>query len=425
MSLATGITSTFAEFDPFDVDYIDDPYPMISRIHKEMPVFFYPPLDLWFISKYDDVKNAIKDWETFSSRALGLVTPPADIVERAPDLTVDELILATDPPLHTYLRQPIIKSFSHSAIKELEPKLRIKVNALIDTFIERGHCDIMREFAYPISLFAMMTLFEMPPEREEDFRHWGDDIISMFTVKRLGDDSADPVHPMPEPEVRMRWERLCEANSFFRTFLDAQRNATGAPFIKHMLNAKNAQGEPALSSGAMIRNLMAVVAGGHDTTANLIGQVALLLARNPDQWDRLNLQPELLPNAIEETLRRHGSAQGLLRVTTRDVEVRDVLLPKGSLVYLMLGGAAHDEDVFDAPWQFDIGRHNAGDNLTFGLGRHSCLGNTIAKLEARIAFEELLGRMPRFQIVPNGIEASPALTAVNLAQLNVAWSKSA
>lgn len=408
-------------FNPFSDDYIDNPCPMVGRMHREQPVFYYEPMGLWFISKYEDVKNAARDWETFSSAALGLLPPPADLVEQAPDLSVDEIVNETDPPRHTHLRQPFVKSFSPHIVEELVPWYRTRANTLIDRFIGRGHCDLMQEFCYPLSLGAIMKLFELPEEMAADFRRWGDDYIQLLTVKRLDGETEAFGHPMPEAERRARWERLSEANSFFREFLEEQKIAAKAPFIQRMLEAKTADGEPALSSGDMVRNLIGIMVGGHETTANLMGQLALLLMRNPDQWDVLAAEPALLENAIEETLRRRGSAQGMLRVTTRDVEVRGVSLPKGSNVFLMLSGAGLDEEVFEEPARFDIGRKNAHDHISFGLGRHSCLGNIVARMETRVAFEELLRRIPRFRLAEkDGVVAVPAVT-INVQQMNIVW----
>lgn len=410
-----------ADVDLFAPDYVDDAYPTVARMHRDSPVFFYPPLNFWCVTKYNDVKAAMHDWKTFSSRAIGLITPPDDILPRLPDLVDESLIIATDPPLHTYIRQPIIKLFNYEAIKGVEAGLRTRVNSLIDAFIDRGHCDLMREFAYPISLDTIMQLFNLPVERAPDYRHWADDFISMLTPKPLGSGGEAPKHPMPEEVVRARWERLAEANAFFAELAEQRLREPGSDLISAMLQVKDAEGKPALTPRQVILNAVGLMTAGHDTTANLIGSMAMLLMRNPDQFDLLENDPSLLGGAIEETLRRHGSAKGVMRCTTQDVTIRGVTIPKDSYVFLMLNAANLDPEVFSDPGRYDITRANAEDNLTFGHGRHSCLGKMIGKMQARIAYEELLRRIPRFRLAESGLVNGPAMSAVNLTDLVIEW----
>jgi cytochrome P450 len=408
-------------FDLFAADYIDDAFPAVSRLHQESPVFFYQPLNVWCVTKYDDVKNVLKDWKTYSSKAIGLIDPPDDLRSQVSDLCDDSLIIATDPPLHTQLRQPIIKLFNHEALKGVEPALRRRANELIDGFIGRGHCNLMREFAYPVSLATIMVLFNLPTERAAEYRAWSDDFISMLTPQPIGSNGQAPKHPMPDIEVRERWERLARANAFFRDLVDQRQREPETDLISEMLRVRDSEGNQALTPEAVIMNAVGLLTAGHDTTANLIGSMAMLLLRNPDQWNKLQGDSSLLNGAIHETLRRHGSAKALLRHVTQDVTIRGIDIPKDSYLFLMLNAANLDPEVFPDPDRFDITRSNAEDNLTFGFGRHACLGKMIAKLEARVAFEELFRRIPRFRLAEDGLVNGPTMSAVNLIDLNIEW----
>jgi cytochrome P450 len=173
----------------------------------------------------------------------------------------------------------------------------------------------------------------------------------------------------------------------------------------------------------VVRQAHELVAAGNDTTANLIPHMLMYLCENPDQDKEVRANPALLADVVEETLRRRGTSPGLFRLTTKDVDINGTKIPEGSLIWLLFIGGGLDESHFPNSEKFDIHRPNKEKHLAFGHGRHSCLGNPLARLEARVAFEELFRRIPDIHVKPGQkLEYLPAMTVTTLNHLQVEWT---
>jgi cytochrome P450 len=407
---------TLDGFDPFAAEFLRNPAPMIKRAQAERPVFYYPPLKLWVITRYDDICRAARDWQTFSSKALGVVPPPEHLKSRIPDNFADEHFIAIDPPEHTVDRSAVAPYFLPRELKQQEDNIRRIANQLIDNFVERGACDLMHDFAYPLSLGVIIGLLGVPPERAADYRQWTEDMFAVFTPK------SGVSKPMPDQERHERWGRLAEAQDFYRALVEERGRCPADDLVTKMRAAKDKEGNPAMPDSRIIRHITEFVAAGNDTTANLIGQMMLFLDRHPDQFVEVKRNPELLGNVIEETLRIHGTSPGLFRTTTCDVEIGGTVIPANAQVWLLYFAGGLDEAKFPNSEQFDIHRANANRHLAFGHGRHSCLGNILARLEAKIAFEALLKRIPDIRVTPGqALDYQPTMTVVTLNHLQTEW----
>lgn len=409
-------------FDPFDVSYIHDPLPTVSRIHRTSPIFFFKPLAVWVVAKYDDIKFVLKDANTFSSKALGFIPPPADLADNVREFTDNEMLPSMDPPEHTALRQPTSRVFTHKLIQEKEPLIRERANKLIDTFIADGSCDLMKQYCYPLTLMTIVTVFGLPAEDSQLFRQWSDDFLSMLSVRRPETEAGKAAHPMPAEEVHARWSRLVNANAYFKDYVTRLRRSPGDDVISALLGLKDDAGRPVVSDGSAVLNLPTFVTGGHDTTANIIDQAIILLAQNPEEQRKVRSDHSLLPQAIEVTLRMRGSLVGLIRHAKSDARVGSVDIRAGSYLYLMLNAAGLDEEQFDNPGKFDLTRHNSSQHLSFGFGRHSCIGNQLAKMQARVAVGELLRRIPSLRLADDKrVEYIPSFNARVTASLPIEW----
>src|SRR5262249_35519756 len=226
-------------------------------------------------------------------------------------------IIAIDPPEHTASRTPIVKFFAPSEIQKQAEAIRAIANALIDKFIDRGSCDIMEDYCYPLSLQVIIRLLGIPPERYSDYRQWTEDFFAVFTPK----SSTGAVKPMSEAERRERWTRLIACTDFFKGLAeDRQANPRDGLFTA-MLQTKERQGKQAIPTSRIIRHINELVAAGNDTTANLMGHMIMFFDQNASQFAEVRKNPALLTNAVEEGLRRRGTSPGLLRITTREVEI--------------------------------------------------------------------------------------------------------
>ncbi|WP_187968460.1 cytochrome P450 [Aquibium microcysteis] len=406
-------------FDPFGQDFLSDPAATIKRAHETAPVFYYEPLRMWVITKYDDICRAARDAETFSSDATGFVPPPDDIKPKIPDTFLADHFISQDGPEHTRSRTAIARQFLPRELQKQEENIRRIANTLIDAFIDKGRCDLMQEFCYPLSLNVIIGLIGMPPERAEDYRLWTEDLFSVLTPK-----AKDAVSkPMGEDERRERWTRLAEGQGFLENFVAERARCPVGDLASVMLQAKDQAGSLAMTQHGVVRKLHELIAAGNDTTANLMAHMLVYMGEHPEQDAQIRADKALLPKAIEETLRRRGTSPGLFRVTTRDVEFGGVSIPQGSLVWLLFIGGGLDESHFPNAQAWDIHRPNSDKHLAFGHGRHSCLGNPLARLEARVAFEELLRRIPDIRAVPGQkLDYLPTLTVTTINHLMAEWT---
>ena len=415
--------SRIEAFDPTDTAYIANPEDFYRFVQKEHSVFYSEDLHLWFVTRYADIKAIIKDHERFSSRAIGLIPPPAAIKDRVPEISIDNMIVSLDGDRHAALRNPMARMFGPKVVQHIETYAKAKANELIDSFYDRGSCDIVSEFCYPVALGAMIEVLGIPHENADDYRQWGADLFRILTVRRLDDGSDGPTHVVPEEELLERWGRLAEANAYFRRYVEQRETEPGDDMVSMMIKARDENGDPAYEKAHIIQHISTIIGAGHDTTANQMGSLVLFLCNNPDQLDQVKNDPLLMPRAVEEALRRRPSSMGLLRVTNEEVEIAGTRLPPRSYLYLMIGSSGLDPEQFPNPESFDIQRSNAITHLAFGFGRHACIGAQVARREIATAMNELLRRIPDIRLDPGRpITYRPQLTGLNIEHLHVQWT---
>lgn len=407
---------TLPGFDPLGDDFLRDPVPMIQRAQAEAPVFYYEPLDMWVVTRFEDICAAARDFQTFSSKALGMVPPPADLAHKVPEDFVGQHFIAIDPPEHTASRAAVAKYFTPREIeKQAEPIVEI-ANRLIDGFIARGECDLMVDYCYPLSIEVIVRLLGVPDDRFEDYRAWTEDLFSVFSPK------SKAVKPMSEEEKRARWTRLIEGSDFFGALVEDRIANPRDDLVTAMISAKDKDGNQAIPTSRIIRHINELVAAGNDTTANLMGSMLQFLQANQDQFAEIKADPALWAKAVEETLRRRGSSPGLFRITTKEAEIGGTTIPEGSMVWLLFIAGGLDDTQFENAAKFDIHRPNADKHLAFGHGRHMCLGNALARLEARLGMQTLLERIPDIRIRDGQeLQYLPVMTVLALEHLKVEW----
>ncbi|MCI2810985.1 cytochrome P450 [Eoetvoesiella caeni] len=411
-------TSSFPrleDFDPLSPEFMKNPAPLIRKAQAEKPVFYHEPLKMWVITKHEDICNAARDYETFSSRALGLVPPPDDLAERVPANFDKEFFIAIDPPEHTGSRMSVAPFFTQRASEKMGDPTREIANRLIDSFIDKGKCDFMKDYAYPLSLEVITRMVGLPPERAADYRRWTADLFNVFTPKSM-------VKPMSDEVRRACWESVLECFDFFNALVSDREKNPRDDVLSKMLQAKDKEGNPLVNRSRIVRHVHELMAAGNDTTPNLMARMLQFLEEYPDQRELLRKQPELMANAVEETLRLRGTSPGLFRITTRDVEIGGATIPAGSSIWLLFAAGGLDDAKFENPEVFDITRSNAKEHLSFGHGRHMCLGNPLARLEVHIGMEEILRRIPGIRIVKDQeLTYLPTLTVTALESLMVEW----
>lgn len=413
---------TLEGFDPLSEEFLADPYPILERARRERPVFYYPGMDFWVVTRAEDLTTAVNDFQTFSSRAIGTVAVAEEFKDRVPPNLLDQAFIALDPPVHTVSRKNANKAFTRPRIAALEDDIRRIANELIDGFIDAGRADLMERFCYPLSLHVIVRLLGMPPEDMPRFRQWTEDMFNLMAPVDANDPDAVATKPMSDEERSARWANMTEAYEYYTAFVHDRIEHPRDDLVSALVQVRDADGKPAIEVDRVITHIMELVAAGNDTTANLMGHMVLFFDQEPGQFEQVKADPDLMANAVEEGLRRRGTAPGLFRITTRDVELGGTTIPKGSLVWLVYVSAGHDESLFDDPTTFDIHRDNADKHMSFGRGRHMCMGAPLARLEARVGLQELFRRIPDIRVVAGQeLVYEPVMTVLTLKSLVTEW----
>ena len=363
-------------YDPFDPAFQDDPYPAYAWLREHDPVHHHPKSSrapaFWALTRFEDIWDAVRRPEDFSS-AQGLTFYPDEIGQ----LGLAPTIVMLDPPVQTELRGLIGRGFTPKRIAALEDSIRQFVRSLLRDF--GADTDLHRDFSTRIPTFVLAELLGVPEADRERFDPW------VSTLTALQDEGFAP-GAMTGAEV------VAEMFEYFAGVISARRSVPGDDLIGALVAAE-IDGQQ-LSDWDILGFCFVMVAGGNDTTGALISHGVGLLDDHPDQRQLLLDDPSLIPAAIGEFLRMESSVQGLARTTTRIVEVGDTTIPAGEKVLMLYGSANRDEAEFGEDADLLDVRREAGRHLGFSSGPHFCIGSHLAKLQARVAFEELLARFP-------------------------------
>ncbi|KAB2380057.1 cytochrome P450 [Actinomadura montaniterrae] len=367
-------------YDPFDPGFQADPYPAYRRLRDEDPVHHHDDPPFWALSRFEDIWAATRDAAAFSS-AQGLTFYPDEIGT----LGLAPTIVMLDPPRHTVLRRLVSHGFTPRRIAALEDMLRGFVRENIARMerdaADGGTPDLHRDFSAPLPTFALAHLLGVPEADRARFTPWVRALTTLqddgFDLKALKDDAVAAVGEMFE---------------YFTGVIQARRDDPSDDLIS-ALTVAEVDGER-LTDWDILGFCFVMVAGGNDTTANLISHGVMLLDTDHAQRERLASDSSLIPNALLEFLRLEASVQALGRTTTRPVTVRGIEIPEGQKVMMLFGAANRDEREFgpsagDLDVTREIPRH-----LGFSSGVHFCIGSHLAKLQARVALEELLRAHP-------------------------------
>lgn len=366
-----------------------DPYRLYARIRSEDPVHWDEPMGFWVLTRYADVVHGLH--EPRFSKADGLITAcnryPEDEHETVGPIYrfFSKQLLYADPPYHTQLKVLMNKAFTPRAVERMRDRIQRLVDELLDGFPSSGQVDVIREFAYPLPALVILDMLGLPASDRGRFKEWSDDFAGTMGV----------VRQVPRPIMEKAGRSLGE----FATYLDefqASHCPLGQDDLLTGMFIAEAEGSR-LSREELVANAMLLLAAGHETTTNLIGNGLLALLRHPDQMQTLAAQPELLPDAIEEMMRYDSPVQVVWRKATEDIEIGGQVIRQGQMVNFLLGAANRDPAQFPDPDRFDITR-GAMKQVDFSLGTHFCLGAPLARLEGQIAFASLLRRLPRMRL---------------------------
>ncbi len=372
------------EYDPTAQDFQIDPFPLFRTLRDEHPAYYNDRLRFWALSRHDDVLAAAADWELFGNSVSLYPESDQEPTELMPRWMMDFGLFYMDPPRHDRLRALVSKAFTPTRTSALEPVVRELARGLLRGVAEKGRCEIVHDFAAPLATQVIGALLGVPSEDRWQFRLWAEKI-----------EQRDPTIPV-DVAAKEQADTVDAVRAYMRELVGERRSRPQDDLLTALLLAE-VDGER-LDDEQVVNMGYQLMVAGNDTTAAMIANGALRLAENPDQRRLLIEDRGLLPNAVEEMTRYDSpTVQSPPRITTREVEIHGRLIPKGAPVVLVWMAANHDERRYADPGRFDV-RRKLGRHMGFGHGLHFCIGANLARLEGRVAFDELLRGMPDFAI---------------------------
>ncbi len=382
-------------YDPLDVGFLADPYPTYRHLRDADPVHRHEGTDrtpgFWAISRFDDIWSAVRQPDLFSS-AQGLTFFPDEIAL----LGLPPNIVMLDPPVHTRLRSLIGRGFTPRHVTRLEGAIRTFVRARLQEIAARSEAgetiDLHQDYSSTVPTFVLAELFGVPEADRLRFGPWVRNVTALQDQTLNGCGLDDPARADGIGAV-------AELLAYFSEAIAERRASGGEDDLIGALVAAELDGER-LSDWDILGFCFVVTAGGSDTTAALISHAVMLLDEGPDQRQLLLDDPTLILHGLVEFLRLESSVQGLARTTTRDVTLHDVTIPAGEKVMMLYGSGNRDPREFgDSADRLDLHR-SFTRHLAFSSGPHFCIGNHLAKLQARVALEELLAAYPWVSVDP-------------------------
>jgi len=401
------------EFDRFAGPHLADPYPLYRQARDGPGVFFADAFGMWIVTRYEDVRTVLTDSTRFSSAYL-IRTPlqpapgVAEILRQGhPEVRI---LLNEDPPDHSRARALVAKAFSPRRVAALQPRVQQITDELIDAFAGAGQADLVRQLTWPLPLRVICELIGLPVGDAGQVRAWTDDLARLTSFGSTAEEQCAGAHGS------VAFER------YLADQIDQRRRAGRDDLLTAILSAGGPDGGQPLTDGEVISLLITLVFGGHETTANLIGNALLLLLHRPERWAAIRSDPGLIDAVVEETLRVDPPVQGMFRVAVADTQLAGVTIPAGAQVFAVMGSANHDPDAFPDPDSVDPGRSGSERHLAFGHGIHFCIGAVLARAEARTALGTLARRIPDLRLAPGfGVPYLPNLMHRGPQRLDAVW----
>ncbi len=370
---------TDVHFDPYDTSLVADPYPMFKRLRDEAPLYRNDQYDFFALSRFADVEKGLREHETFSS-ARGNVL---EVIRAGIDIP-SGLIVMNDPPRQTIHRKLLSRMFTPRKIAQLEPMIRTYCTRSLDPLVDADGFDFVADLGAQMPMRVIGMLLGIPEERQEAGR----------------EAVYEAINTSPGGEMSFAATGFID-DELIAEYVDWRAKKPSDDIVTELLNVEfedETGNRRRLDRDELLSYVRLLQAAGNETTTRLIGWAGKILAENPDQRAQLVADPSLIPNAIEEMLRLETPAPHVARHVTRDVEYYDQIVPEGSIMMLLIAAANHDDRQFPPDGDsFDIHRRPK-THLSFAAGAHFCLGAALARLEGRIALEEVLRRFPEWDI---------------------------
>ena len=375
----TGAKAVELYYDPYDPDIDDNPYPVWKRMREEAPLYYNEKYNFYALSRYEDVARELPNWQTYRSGRGTTADILFNNIEVPPGI-----LLFEDPPLHDLHRRLLSRVFTPRRMLAVESLVRGFCANELDPLIGSGGFDFIADLGAMMPMRTIGYLLGIPEEHQASIRDRNGAYIDVAKGREPGEVSQKIFE---------------ETIVMFAEFIEWRAEHPSDDLMTELLAAEidEPDGTHRPLSRTEVLSYTAMIAGaGNETTARLIGFMGQLLSDHPDQRRELAADPSLIPDAVEESLRYEPPSPVQARSVAQDAEHYGRVVPEGSFMLLLNASANRDEHQFPDPDRFDI--HRRGSHLSFGQGLHFCLGSALARLEARVAFEEVLKRWPDWEV---------------------------
>lgn len=376
------------DFDPLGADYLSDPYRPLESLRAESPVHYVPSLGYWLVTRYADIAGVFADRETFSERIAQ--EPLAPLSEEARQILTEgvrntPVLTNFGAPGHTRVRLRLARPFLPRRVEQLRPLIEQRAEELIDKFASNGSADLVEALTFPLPALTVFGLIGFPAEDADQLKSWCDNKLEVNWGR-------------PSPEYQ---QRAATNMSLFWDYCErfvVTRLSDPADDLTSELIRQRETDEDALDDREITSVIFALSFAGHETTTNLIGNTLRQLLSRPELLLAIQADPSVIDRAVEETLRFDSSVVAWRRITTKPTTIGGVEVPEGAKLMLSLASANRDPEQFTDPETFDIGRKNSRTHLSFGKGAHFCMGQHLARVEARVVIEMLVSRLPGLRL---------------------------
>jgi len=390
---------------------------VLARARSEEPIFFWEPMGVWVVTRYDDVKAVLEDTERFTQTGILAPSPEGfapEVTEvlhggRA-KLNVTAMLGNFDGPDHRRLRQAIHRSFTPRRVKQLAPGIRAVIDECLDEMMGLAEADVIETLTYRVPIRAIFLLSGFPAGHMDQLKKWSDDLAALI---------ASPL-PIPRQVECARSYRAFE--DYVQAAIDDSRANPRDDFMSDLIRSIDS-GEVVMDEAELLMLFtINLILAGHETTTYAMTSMIFHLLSQPSRWKRVTEDPSCIPAVVEEALRIEPPMLGFWRYVARDTSLAGVQMKAGDRVYWLNTSANHDDAAFERPDEFDPDVKRTLPALTFGFGTHYCLGAQLAKLELQLLLEQLRVRMPNLALVPNQdipYEAHPIFRHIKA--LRVTW----
>ncbi len=378
-------------FDPYDVEINADPYPVFKRLREESPLYYNEQHDFYALSRYADVNKAIVDHGTFSSARGAIIELIKANIPIPPGVLIFE-----DPPIHDIHRKLLARMFTPRKIALLEERIRGYCAQSLDPVVGAGRFDFVTDLGAQMPMKTISALIGIPEADQEAVRD--------HVTGQMRTEAGKPMKAADEGLI---------TGDIFADYIDWRVDNPSDDIMTELLNVEFEDETGTirkLTREELLTYLNVVAGAGNDTTTRLIGWAGKVLAEHPEQRRQLVEDPTLIPKAVEELVRFEPPAPHVARYVTRDVEYYGQTVPEGGVMMMLIGAANRDHRQYgDSGDEFDINRE-ARPHLGFSVGAHFCLGSSLARLEGRVALEEILKRFPEWEVDMTAAEFCPTST---------------